>query len=469
MSDITSLRQGDLCQLSMVGAPTRTDVRYVWDMWDGEVITTVEPAVDKVINRVGSLPVNVTLVGPRGQSQQYSFTVGGLSGPAYGRVVSPSSNNPYPRTVSLVAEAKDPYLPITTVWKDSSGNQVATGQYLKTTDIYQDTGYTATSTDNIGTVSQLEFSVVSDVGLRPVVDEIAASTVEPTNGLSASVVDAVIVRDLDFYSITPVPGVELHNSQYTVNGVSNLGLAATVLVGGQVSYADNGLYSADSISIDLGTGYTLSNPLTLPKTDATGVDVSGVIASKVTLGSKCKVSSPTGYSEIEVLEVVDSGSHYDVSYIGIETAGYVDPAQPAYFSTHWSKSSTQPAGETLWVDDATGLYYQVALTKSSDLWTTSDGMEVYAYSLAYGFKAGKPVRFECGVSVQIPNVTYSWTLPNGFQVNGTVKTVGNSVLTVDYTPSSGYASGSELTVTIVVTDPRFPALPVSRVATITLQ
>ena len=150
--DLTAERQGDLCQMQMSGAPDRTDLRYVWDFWDGEVRTTVEPAVDKVINRVGSLPIVVTVVGSRGQSQQYNFTVAGLSGPQFTGLVMPTSSIPFPRTVSLAAESVDPYLPITGIWTDINGNQVGAGPYLRTQLIVQEDELTYTATDNIGTI-----------------------------------------------------------------------------------------------------------------------------------------------------------------------------------------------------------------------------------------------------------------------------------------------------------------------------
>ena len=152
MSNITTNRQGDLCQFTIAGAPDRTDVRYVWSFWDGDIETTVAPAIDKIVNRIGNLPVNVTMVGPRGQNKTFNFTVGGLSGPQFTGLVVPPSSFPVPRLISLAAESTDPYIPISGAWSDSSGNPIATGPYLQVTEQYQSAPFTYTAIDEIGTV-----------------------------------------------------------------------------------------------------------------------------------------------------------------------------------------------------------------------------------------------------------------------------------------------------------------------------
>ena len=472
MSDLTTVRQGDLVQLVIAGAADRTDFRYVWNLWDGEIRTTVEPAIDKTMNRVGELPVTVTVVGPRGQSTQLQFMVSGYMGPTFTGLVEPDSNEPVPRVISLAAEATDPFVPITGVWTDQDNKVLGHGPYLRETVNTADTQLTYTATDEIGTVVTQPFNVVSQPGTRPVVGEISVSVSAPVDGSSVTVVDAIYDQVVDFIGQNPVGSRPiLPPAQYNVSGAWTTQLSGVVLVGSQLSDVDNGAYNADSINVSymFGSGLSISNPMFLPYLDVNGYDATELLITKLTTGVNAQLSNTGGYINFKALDIIQQPAGLEVSWLNLESVGALDQTKPVLLQTEWSRSALPLIQGGLWYDNDNKSYWQLELDRPQGYWQVGvNKLKLAEYDLTTDLVSGKQVQLQCSVQAQVAPVNYSWYLPDGQTVNGLINTTDLTTATLDYIIPPTVTPGDQ-PVAFAVTDPRYPNLPVTVYGTISVQ
>jgi len=99
---------GDTLHLGLnvsVGPQTR----YVWEFWDGTILTTIEPSISKVINQTGNLSVTVYAVDAYGQSSvPITIPVVVELSPIVGEIDIPINDRPFPYVASGTIPASDP-------------------------------------------------------------------------------------------------------------------------------------------------------------------------------------------------------------------------------------------------------------------------------------------------------------------------------------------------------------------------